>query len=83
MRFHLGVALGGLTSCSDPKNDYNIAYLISNLSRYPNVVAISVGNETSFYSKFMPLACLESYIRTIRSQVTQPVTTDERSSGDE
>jgi hypothetical protein len=77
MRFHLGVALGGLTSCSDTKNDFNIAYLISNLSRYPNVVAISVGNETSFYSKFMPLACLESYIRTIRSQVTQPVTTDD------
>jgi hypothetical protein len=77
MRFHLGVALGGLTSCSDPKNDYNIAYLISNLSRYPNVVAISVGNETSFYSKFMPLACLESYVRTIRSQVTQPVTADD------
>jgi len=77
MRFHLGVALGGLTSCSDPKNDYNVAYLISNLSRYSNVVAISVGNETSFYSKFMPLACLESYIRTIRSQVTQPVTADD------
>ena len=77
MKFHLGVALGGLTSCSDTKNDFNIAYLISNLSRYPNVVAISVGNETSFYSKFMPLACLESYIRTIRSQVTQPVTTDD------
>jgi hypothetical protein len=77
MRFHLGVALGGLTSCSDPKNDFNVAYLISNLSRYPNVVAISVGNETSFYSKFMPLACLEGYIRTIRSQVTQPVTADD------
>ncbi len=77
MKFHLGVFLGGLTSCSDTKNDYNIGYLISKLSRYPNVVAISVGNETSFYSKFMPLACLESYIRTIRSQVAQPVTTDD------
>jgi len=33
MKFHLGVALGGLTSCSDPKNDFNVAYLISNLSR--------------------------------------------------
>ena len=77
MKFHLGVFLGGLTSCSDTKNDYNIGYLISNLSRYPNVVAISVGNETSFYSKFMPLTCLESYIRTIRSQVSQPVTTDD------
>jgi hypothetical protein len=77
MKFQLGVALGGLTSCSDPKNDYNIAYLISKLSKYPNVVTISVGNETSFYSKYMPLPCLENYIRTIRSQVTQPVTADD------
>jgi hypothetical protein len=77
MKFHLGVFLGGVTSCSDTKNDGNISYLISKLSKYPNVVAISIGNETSFYSKFMPLACLESYIRTIRSQVTQPVTTDD------
>ena len=44
-------------------NDYNIAYLISNLSKYPNVVTISVGNETSFFSKYMPLPCLENYIR--------------------
>ncbi len=77
MKFQLGISLGGLTSCSDTKNDYNIAYLISKLSKYPNVVAISVGNETSFFSKFMPLPCLESYIRTIRSQVTQPVTTND------
>jgi exo-beta-1,3-glucanase (GH17 family) len=77
MQFQLGVALGGLTSCSDPKNDQNIAYLISHLSKYKNVATISVGNETSFYSKYMPLACLEGYIRTIRSQVTQPVTADD------
>ncbi len=77
MKFHLGISLGGLTSCSDTKNDGNISNLISNLAKYPSVVAISVGNETSFFSKFMPLACLESYIRTIRSQVTQPVTTDD------
>ena len=77
MKFQLGVELKGLTSCSDPANDYNIAYLISNLSKYPNVVTISVGNETSFFSKFMPLPCLEGYIRTIRSQVKQPVTADD------
>jgi exo-beta-1,3-glucanase (GH17 family) len=77
MKFQLGTSLGGLTSCSDTKNDRNISYLISNLSKYPNVVTISVGNETSFYSKYMPLPCLENYIRTIRSQVTQPVTADD------
>jgi exo-beta-1,3-glucanase (GH17 family) len=77
MKFQLGLSIGGLTSCSDAKNDNNIAYLISTLSKYPNVVTISVGNETSFFAKFIPLPCLESYIRTIRSQVTQPVTTDD------
>jgi exo-beta-1,3-glucanase (GH17 family) len=77
MKFQLGLAIGGVTSCSDTKNDYNISYLITNLSKYPNVVSISVGNETSFFSKFSPLPCLESYIRTIRSQVTQPVTADD------
>jgi len=77
MKFQLGLDLKGLTSCSDPANDFNIAYLISNLSKYPNVVTISVGNETSFFSKFMPLPCLEGYIRTIRAQVTQPVTSDD------
>ncbi len=74
MKFQLGLELKGLTSCSQTDNDFNIAYLISNLSKYPNVVTISVGNETSFFSKFMPLPCLEDYIRTIRAQVTQPVT---------
>jgi exo-beta-1,3-glucanase (GH17 family) len=77
MKFQLGISLGGLTSCSDTKNDGNISCLISKLANYPTVVAISVGNETSFYSKYMPLACLESCIRTIRSQVTQPVTADD------
>lgn len=77
MKFQVGVALGGVTSCSDPKNDVNIGYLITNIAKYPNVATISVGNETSFYSKFSPLPCLEGYIRTIRSQVTQPVTADD------
>jgi hypothetical protein len=77
MKFQLGLDLKGLTTCSDPANDFNIAYLISNLSKYPNVVTISVGNETSFFSKFMPLPCLEGYIRTIRAQVPQPVTSDD------
>ena len=77
INFQLGVFLGGLTTCGDPINDKNIAYLITKLSKYPNVVSISVGNETSFYSKYMPVTCLKEYIRTIRSQVTQPVTTDD------
>ncbi len=77
MRFQLGTSLHGITTCSDPVNDSNIAYLIGKLSKYPNVATISVGNETSFYSKYMPLPCLEGYIRNIRAQVTQPVTADD------
>ena len=77
IKFQLGVFLSGLTTCADPVNDKNIAYLITKLSKYPNVASISVGNETSFYSKYMPVSCLEGYIRTIRAQVSQPVTTDD------
>jgi hypothetical protein len=77
MKFHLGISLHGLTSCSDTINDSAIALLITKLSKYPNVAAISVGNETSFYSKYMPVACLEGYVRNIRAQVTQPVTADD------
>jgi exo-beta-1,3-glucanase (GH17 family) len=77
LKFQLGIGIAGVTSCSDTKNDRNIAYVITNLSKYPNVATISVGNETSFFSKFMPTPCLENYLRTLRSQVTQPVTTDD------
>jgi exo-beta-1,3-glucanase (GH17 family) len=77
MRFQIGIQLAGLLGCDDPKNDTNVAYMVTKLSKYPNVVAISVGNEPSFYSRFMPLACLEGYVRTIRGQVTQPVTVDD------
>jgi hypothetical protein len=77
MKFQLGISLHGVTSCSDTVNDANIAYVVSKLSKYPNVVTISVGNETSFYSKYMPVACLENYIKSVRSQVTQPVTADD------
>ncbi|MFO1394219.1 MAG: hypothetical protein U1F09_10710 [Steroidobacteraceae bacterium] len=77
MKFQLGIELTGLTSCSDTSNDRTIAYSIGTLARRSNVVTISVGNETSFYSKYMPLACLTNYIRTVRSQVTQPVTADD------
>lgn len=77
MKFQLGIELKGLTSCSDTSNDYVIAYSIGTLARHANVVTVSVGNETSFYSRYMPLACLTGYIRTVRSQVTQPVTADD------
>ena len=54
MKFQLGLDLAGLTSCSEPDNDSNIAFLIRNLSKYPNVVAISVGNETTFFPSTCP-----------------------------
>lgn len=86
IKFQLGVFLGGVpdvipVTCTNPDptldNSKNIAYLITKLSKYPNVVSISVGNETSFYSKYMPVECLGRYIKTIRAQVTQPVTADD------
>ena len=43
------------------------------------VVAVSVGNETMVSWSFNPLtvAQMAAYIKTVRSQVTQPVTTDD------
>ena len=84
MQFQQGLALAGIpvaaaASCQDPAgfNDQQIARAIALANTYPNVVAVAVGNETSFFSLYMPTACLASYINRVRSSVTQPVTTED------
>lgn len=47
---------------------------------YPDqVVAVSVGNETMVSWSFVPIstATMAGYIKTVRDQITQPVTTDD------
>jgi exo-beta-1,3-glucanase (GH17 family) len=80
MKFHQGIYLAGISTCADTVNDAQIAKGISLANTYTNVVGVSVGNETSFFSKYMPVACLANYITTVRNAVTQPVTADDDSS---
>jgi len=80
LQFQLGVALFGMSDdlCEVPENDEQIENAIQLARTYKdNVATISVGNETSFFSCFMPINCLELYIKQIRENVIQPVTTDD------
>ena len=85
MRFQQGIALAGIpvadaASCQDPAgfNNTQINRAIALANQYSDiVVAVAVGNETSFFSRYMPTACLASYITRVRGSVTQPVTTED------
>jgi len=83
MQFQQGLFLGGLApgpeadNCDNADNDSQVATAIQLANTYPNVATVSVGNETSFFSAFMPLNCLEGYITETRDNVTQPVTADD------
>lgn len=78
LKFQLGIYLQGAfaPSCDDPVNRAQIARGILLANSYANVVTVSVGNETSFANN-LPVSCLEEYVRTVRSQITQPVTADD------
>jgi exo-beta-1,3-glucanase (GH17 family) len=85
MRFQQGLALFGIGaanagSCTDDyggASDDQVARAIALANTYPNVVSVSVGNETSFFSKYMPTICLTNFIARVRNNVTQPVTADD------
>ena len=82
MQFQQGLFLEGLagaaaTNCDSALNDSQVATAIQLANAYPNVATVSVGNETSFFSAFMPLNCLEGYITEVRNSVAQPVTADD------
>jgi len=80
LQFQLGITLFGMNDdlCEVPENDQEIETAIRLASTYEDIVAtISVGNETSFFSCFMPINCLELYIKQTRQNVIQPVTADD------
>jgi exo-beta-1,3-glucanase (GH17 family) len=77
MRFQVGIYLEGASaSCTDSVNSSQMAQAIHLANTYSNVVTVSVGNETSFAGN-LPATCLASYVQSVRSQVTQPVTADD------
>ena len=78
MQFHQGIYLKSVgDSCVDAVNDAQVATTIRLANTYDNVATVSVGNETSFFSSYMPMKCLEGYITDVRSSVPQPVTADD------
>ena len=78
LRFQVGIYLQGAAApaCTDAVNQSQISTGIQMARTYANVAAVSVGNETSFANN-LPVSCLASYVRTVRSQVLQPVTADD------
>ena len=77
LKFQVGIYLEGApSSCVDTVNQTQIATAIQLANTYPNVVAVSVGNETSFAGN-LPASCLLQYVKEVRSQVVQPITADD------
>lgn len=78
MKVMLGVWISANNSAA---NDAEIARAVALANRYPNIIkAISVGNETLVsWNSWNPQTTqsMASYLKSIRSQVTQPVTTDD------
>ncbi len=82
LKFHQGIYLAGIAptsqaTCSNSANDTQVQTGIRLAQTYTNVVAVSVGNETGFFSQYMPINCLAGYITTTKHAVTQPVTADD------
>ncbi|MEY4377940.1 MAG: hypothetical protein RJB26_2490, partial [Pseudomonadota bacterium] len=78
IQFQLGIYLQGASApaCTDAVNTAQITKGIELARTYTNVATVSVGNETSFANN-LPVSCLVGYLRTVRSQVLQPVTADD------
>ncbi len=61
-------------------NDEELARTVTYALSYPNIVlAVSVGNETMVSWSSVPISTkqMAKYVRTVRSQITQPVTVDD------
>lgn len=79
LKLQLGIWIKGPKASADAVNRANIANGIALAQAYPDIVlAVSVGNETMVdWSLHIPPADMVGYIRSVRTAVTQPVTTDD------
>lgn len=82
LKFHLGIFLQGIApaqqaTCNNEPNFKGVLNGIRQANSYSNVVSVSVGNETSFFSAYMPVNCLKGYITAVKQNVLQPVTADD------
>ncbi len=80
MKVMLGIWMGPKVN-PDTANQQEIARGVALANTYPNIIdAVSVGNETMVnWNTWAPVAAndMVGYIRSVRSQVSQPVTTDD------
>jgi exo-beta-1,3-glucanase (GH17 family) len=60
-------------------NEAEIARTVALANSYPEVVAVSVGNETMVSWSFVQISTsmMSGYIKAVRDQIKQPVTTDD------
>ena len=60
-------------------NQDEMARGVTLANMYPEVVAVSVGNETMVSWSFVPISTttMAGYIKSVRDRITQPVTTDD------
>ncbi len=75
-----GVWIAGAKAEHDKENLEQIDKCVKLINQYPDVVAaVSVGNETLDYWSSVRVfpPDLAGYLQTVRSQITQPVTTDD------
>jgi len=74
MKFQLGLGLQTApNTCISSANSDEIARGVALANQFANVAAVSVGNEPAN----LPVNCLATYLSTVRSQVTQPITTND------
>ena len=74
IKFQLGIGLQAAPgTCINTANSEEIARGVTLANQFANVVAVSVGNEPAN----LPVNCLAIYLSTVRSQVSQPITTND------
>lgn len=80
MKVQLGIWIAGPKATLDAANQQQIALGVALAKAYPDIIlAVSVGNETlvEWSGYRTPPADLIEYLKAVRPQVSQPVTTDD------
>lgn len=79
IKFQLGVWIAGTNSACMDGNGANTAQIVAAAAlanSYSNVVAVSIGNETSLTNN-VPVNCLSAYVTSVKKNVLQPITADD------
>ena len=80
LKVQLGAYINPPSATNDALNAAELVRVVALAKAYPSIVlAVSVGNETMVNWSFVPVPALtmKEFIKTVRDQITQPVTTDD------